>query len=69
MIDYELLTNAVKDVLLEEQWDNYDLASIVRNAVLCWDGTAVLVKSSDFEFVFDLVSYDCLSVNTNDLKE
>jgi len=69
MIDYELLTNAVKDVLLEEQWDNYDLASIVRNAVLCWDDTAVLVKSSDFEFVFDLVSYDCLSVNTNDLKE
>lgn len=69
MIDYELLTNAVKDVLLEEQWDNYDLASIVRNAMLCWDDTAVLVKSSDFEFVFDLVSYDCLSVNTNDLKE
>jgi len=69
MIDYERLTNAVKDVLLEEQWDNYDLASIVRNAVLCWDDTAVLVKSSDFEFVFDLVSYDCLSVNTNDLKE
>ena len=69
MIDYELLTNAVKDVLLEEQWDNYDLASFVWYAVLCWDDTAVLVKSSDFEFVFDLVSYDCLSVNTNDLKE
>ena len=69
MINFELLTNAVKDVLLEEQWDNYDLASIVRNAVLCWDDTAVLVKGSDFEFVFDLVSYDCLSVNTNDLKE
>ena len=69
MIDYERLTNAVKDVLLEEHWDNYDLASIVRNAMLCWDDTAVCVKSSDFEFIFDLVSYDCLSVNTNDLKE
>lgn len=69
MIDYELLMNALKDVLLEEHWDNYDLNSIVRNASLCWDDTAVLVKSSDFEFVFDLISYDCLSVSTNDLEE
>lgn len=69
MIDYERLMNAVKDVLLEEHWDNYDLGSIVRNAVLCWDDTAVLVKGSDFSLVFDVVSYDCLSVSTNDLKE
>ena len=68
MIDYEQLMNALKDVLLEEHWDNYDLTSIVRNAVLCWDDTAVLVKSVDFEFVFDKISYECLSVNTNDLK-
>ena len=69
MIDYERLMNAVKDVLLEEHWDNYDLESIVRNAVLCWDDTAVMVKSSDFEFVFDLISYECRSVSTNDLLE
>lgn len=69
MIDYERLLNALKDMLLEEHWDNYDLTGIVRNAVLCWDDTAVLVKSSDFSFVFDLVSYECLSVDTNDLKE
>ena len=69
MIDYERLLNAVKDVLLEEHWDNYDLNTIVRNAVLCWDDTAVMVKSSDFRFVFDLISYECLSVSTNDLIE
>lgn len=68
-IDYERLLVAVKDVLLEEQWDNYDLAGIVKNAALCWDDTAVMVKSSDFELVFSLVSYECLSVSTNDLKE
>ena len=69
MIDYERLLNALKDVLLEEHWDNYDLNAIVWNASLCWDDTAVLVKGSDFEFVFDVVSYECLSVSTNDLKE
>lgn len=68
-IDYERLMNALKDVLLEEHWDNYDLNSIVKNASLCWDDTAILVKSSNFEFVFDIISYDCLNVNTNDLIE
>lgn len=67
MIDYERLMNAVKDCLLEEQWDNYDLTGIVRNASVCWDNTAVMVTGSDFSFVFDLVSYECLSVSTNDL--
>ena len=69
MIDYEQLLAAVKDVLLEENWGDYDLLGIVRNAVLCWDDTAVMVKSTDFEFIFDLVSYECVSVNTNDLTE
>lgn len=69
MIDYERLLFALKDVLLEEQWDNYDLNSIVRNAELCWDDTAVCVKSSDFSFIFDLMDYECVSIDTNDLKE
>lgn len=69
MIDYERLLCAVKDVLLEESWDDYDLTGIVRNASLCWDDTAVLVKSSDFSLVFSIVSYDCLSVSSNDLVE
>lgn len=69
MIDYERLMHALKDTLLEEHWDNYDLVGIVRNATLCWDDTAVMVKSSDFEFVFDLITYDCKSVSTNDLIE
>lgn len=68
MIDYERLTNALKDVLHDEHLDNYDLNSIIRNARKCWDGTGVLVKSSDFEFIFDVISYECLSVSTNDLE-
>lgn len=69
MIDYERLMNSVKDVILEEHWCNYDLNTIVRNASLCWDDTGVLVKSSDFEFVFDIISYDCLNVSTMDMYE
>lgn len=68
MIDYERLLNALKDVILEEHWSNYDLTGIVRNATLCWDDTGILVRGSDFEFVFDIVSYECRSVATNDLK-
>ena len=69
MIDYDSLLNSVKEVLLEDLWEDYDLESIVRNASLCWDDTAVMVKSSDFTFIFDLVSYDCVSVSTNDLND
>lgn len=67
-IDYNCLMNSVKEMLLEEHWDDYDLDLIVANARSCWDDTAVMVKSSDFTFVFDNVNYDCLSVSTNDLK-
>ena len=69
MIDYERLLNALKDVILEEHWSNYDLIGIVRNAVPCWDDTGILVKGSDFEFVFDSVSYECRSINVNELME
>ena len=67
MIDYERLMNALKDTLSEEHWDNYDLNSIVRNAQFCWDGTGVMVKSSDFTFIFDAISYECKSVSTQDM--
>lgn len=69
MIDYERLLNALKDNILEENWGQYDLEGIVHNASLCWDDTAVMVKSNDFVFVFDLISYECKSVSTNDLLE
>lgn len=69
MIDYEQLLNALKNTLLEENWGKYDLESIVHNAVYCWDGTAIMVKSNDFKFIFDSISYECKSVSTNDLIE
>ena len=69
MIDYERLLNSVKDLILDEDGDKYDLNSIVRNAESCWDDTAILVKSTDFTFIFDKISYECLSVDTNDFKE
>ena len=64
-IDYERLLLALKNIFLEEELGNYDLDGIVHNAELCWDDTAVMVKSSDFEFVFDIVSYDVLSVKSD----
>ena len=69
MIDLEQLRYAVMDMILEDDWDRYDFDKILAGAESCWDDTAVRVNSSDFEFVFDNVSLDCLSVNVNDLIE
>lgn len=64
-IDYERLKYSLLEVLNDS---DSDVDVIVRNAELCWDDTAIKVKGTDFEFIFDLISYDCLNVNTNDLE-
>lgn len=69
MIDYERLLIALKNVLLEDHWVNYDFNTIVGAAQPCWDGTGILVKSTDFEVVFDAMTYECLSVDSFDLAE
>lgn len=64
-IDYERLKYSLLEVLNDT---DSDVDVIVHNAELCWDDTAIKVKGTDFEFIFDLISYDCLNVNTNDLE-
>ena len=64
-IDYERLKYSLLEVLNDS---DSDLDMIVRNAEPCWDDTAIKVKGTDFEFIFNLISYDCLNVNTNDLE-
>ena len=69
LINYEMLMIAVKDVILEDKHDSYDFNIIVGAAQPCWDGTGILVKSTDFEAVFDATTYDCLSVDSFDLTQ
>lgn len=57
-IDFEALHNSVCSCLDERIIDGYDLDTIVRNAVPCWDNTAIQVKGTDFTIVVDSVSYD-----------
>lgn len=69
MIDYERLLISLKDVILEDHWNNYDFETIIGAAQPCWDQTAILVKSTDFEAVFDCMSYECMSFDSYDLTE
>ena len=57
-IDFEALYNSVCSCLDEKIIDGYDLDTVVRNAVPCWDNTAIMVKSTDFVIVVDAISYD-----------
>ena len=66
MIDYELLVIAMKDSILEDDWDKYDFESIAKNSTPCWDDTAVMCRANDFQIVIDSISYDVLDISTND---
>lgn len=69
MIDYERLLISLKDVILEDHWDAYDFNTIVGAAQPCWDQTGILVKSTNFEAVFDAMTYEVLSFDSYDLEE
>lgn len=66
MIDYELLVIAMKDSILEDDWDKYDFESIAKNSTPCWDDTAVMCRANDFQMIIDAISYDVLDISTND---
>ena len=51
-IDYERLKYSLLEVLNDS---DSDLDMIVRNAEPCWDDTAIKVKGTNFEFIFDLI--------------
>ena len=67
-IDYETLYNSVLEQLDDSIISNYDMDTILKSATLCWDNTAVKVKSKDFEMVFDLISYELLQYMGFDIK-
>ena len=69
MINYEALLYAVKSSIDERLWDKYDFDTIIRNAELAYDDTAVKVKGNDFIMFFDLINYDLLNIETTDLDE
>lgn len=69
MIDHNLLLTSVKGTIDESLWDKYDFQSIINNAELCYDDTAVRVTASDFIMFFDLINYDLINMETTDVKE
>lgn len=66
-IDYEALNNAIQDNIDETLLARYDFDTICNSAEKVWDNTAVQVKASDFMMVFDLISYELLDYNGNDI--
>lgn len=69
MIDNESLLYAIKESIDESLWDKYDFETIVNNAELAYDETAVKVKAADFVMYFDLINYELLNIVTEDIKD
>jgi len=65
-IDFEALYNSVCSCLDDRIIDGYDLDTIVRNAVPCWDNTAIEVKATDFKIVVDAISYEVMDYSGYD---
>lgn len=66
-IDFSALRNAIIGQISDSLQDKYDFDSILRTAVIVWDGTAVQVTASDFVMVFDIISYEILDYTGNDI--
>lgn len=56
IIDYERLELIVTGDINESIRDNYDITLIVKNATI--EGDNILVKGSDFFFLYDKVTYE-----------
>ena len=67
-IDYETLLHSIQEQIDDSLIENYDFESLLRTATICWDGTAVQVKSTDFIMVFDLINYDLLDYTGYDMN-
>ena len=67
-VDLASLVIAMKDALSDDLWSKYDFESIAHNGELCWDDTAVKCRGSDFEMVIDVLSYEVLDIQTDDVS-
>lgn len=68
MIDYERLLFNIKESIEDKEHNKYDFNTILKSASLCWDGTAIMVTSSDFTMVFDLISYELVNYEGLDIR-
>ena len=49
-IDFDTLLYSIMENIDDTLIDGYDFDIILQSAESCWDDTAILVKSVDFEF-------------------
>lgn len=59
-IDYDYLSRAILDTIDDNLHDSVDMDVVLKSASLCWDNTAIMVKSNNFTMIFDLVSYELM---------
>ena len=57
-INLESLRHAIYDTIDENYWDSLDMDIVLKSAELCWDETAVKVRSKNFTMIFDLIDYE-----------
>ena len=67
-IDYSMLLNSILDAVDDNLHPNYDWDKVLLSAEPCWDDTAVKVVAKDFKMVFDLISYELLDYEGDDVE-
>ena len=63
------LENAILEVFDDEGTTVPDVSVVLKTAELVWDDTAVQVKSSDSQMVFELISYEMVDYIGYDADE
>lgn len=67
-IDVERLKLAIKSSMSEDFWENIDFGKLANNCQIINDETAVLVKGSNFYFIFDIETYTLIEGKGDDIK-
>jgi len=65
-IDVGRLELAIKKSMAEEFWDKINFEKLINNCQIIDDETAILVKYSNFRFIFDIETYILLDGKGDD---
>ena len=65
-MNYEALYNSICEVL--DNYDDYDIETILYSATPCWDDTAIQVKADDFIMIFDDINYELMEYTGDDIN-
>lgn len=68
MIDDERLKFSIKNSMSPDFWNKINFESLINKAEIIHDNTAILVKGTNFYFIFDINSYLLIEGKGEDVR-